>query len=164
MTRACHRAFSPDFALSYFDLFEKLKNGAKGCLFDNANEPFLGRMSEVSKISREELEAVFDEPLLGLGRYISMNGRSTSRMIWMMKFWLSEKNFRFNRLIQELRHYLLLLRQCCSIYMNSFGSNHSICSCFDIRGEVIDWKNERSMQGPCIHSCMMPNGTAGIFL
>jgi hypothetical protein len=59
MTGTPHPTFSLDLTPSYFDLFEKLKNVMKGCAFANDNEPFLRIMSEVSKIRREELEAVF---------------------------------------------------------------------------------------------------------
>jgi hypothetical protein len=48
--------------------------------------------------------------------------------------------------------------------MNPFGSNHSICIGFRICRQVIYGKNERSMQEPYCHSCMLPNGTVGIIL
>jgi hypothetical protein len=74
MTRVLHPAFSPDLALSDFYLFGKLKNVMKGYAFRNENKLSLGIMSEVSKISREELEAIFDEWLLRLNWCINING------------------------------------------------------------------------------------------
>jgi hypothetical protein len=75
MTRAPYPKFSLDLAPFDFCLFGKLKNVMKGCAFGNANELSLGIMSEVNKINREKLEAVFDEWLLRLDRCINMNGK-----------------------------------------------------------------------------------------
>jgi hypothetical protein len=61
MTRVPHPSLSPDLVPSDFYLFGKLKNIMKGCAFENENEFSLGIMSEVSKISCEELETVFGE-------------------------------------------------------------------------------------------------------
>jgi hypothetical protein len=88
-------------------------------------------------------------------------------LFWMTliaKFWISETNLRLNQLIQYLRDCLLLIRQYCSICMNLLGSNRFICIEFRINWQVMYGKNERSMQGPCCHSCMLPNGTDGIIL
>jgi hypothetical protein len=74
MTRVLHPAFLPDLAPSDFYLFGKLKNVMKGYAFENENKLSLGIMSEVSKISCEELEAAFDKWLLRLDRCINING------------------------------------------------------------------------------------------
>jgi hypothetical protein len=74
MTRGFHQAFSPNLAPSDFYLFGKLKNVMKRYAFGNENKLSLGIMNEVSKISREELEAVFDKQLLRLDRCINING------------------------------------------------------------------------------------------
>jgi hypothetical protein len=48
--------------------------------------------------------------------------------------------------------------------MNLLGSNRFIYIGFRISWQMIYGKNERSMQGPCCHSCMLPNGTTSIIL
>jgi hypothetical protein len=82
----------------------------------------------------------------------------------MAKFWLSETNLRLNQLLQYLRDCLLLVRLCCSICMNSCGSNHSICIRFRINRRVIHGKNEGGVQGVCRHSCLLLNRTDGTIL
>jgi hypothetical protein len=66
MTRILHQAFSLDLAPSDFYLFGKLKKVMKRCVFEYENEFFVGIMTELNKVSREELEAVFEEWLLRL--------------------------------------------------------------------------------------------------
>jgi hypothetical protein len=58
MTRASHSAFSPEMAPTYFSRFEKLKNVMKGCVFEDENERFVGTMTELNRVNREELQAV----------------------------------------------------------------------------------------------------------
>jgi histone-lysine N-methyltransferase SETMAR len=92
---------------------------------------------------------------------------ATEDLLWVIlipNFWLSETDLCLNELIQWLRDCLLLIRQCCSICMNSLGSNCSICIGFRICWQVIYEKNKRSMQELCCHFCMLPNETAGIIV
>jgi histone-lysine N-methyltransferase SETMAR len=73
LTRAPHPAFSPDLAPSDFYLFGKLKMALIGAAFAD-NELLQGVMEVLNEISREELEAVFEEWLLRLDRRIQQNG------------------------------------------------------------------------------------------
>jgi hypothetical protein len=66
MIRAPHPPFSPDLAPSDSYLFGRLKIIRKGCLFEDENELLAGIISELNKISREELETVFQKWVLRL--------------------------------------------------------------------------------------------------
>jgi hypothetical protein len=66
MTRAPHPPFSTDLALSDFYLFGRLKTTMKGYLFEDENELLAGIINELNKISREQLETVFQEWVLRL--------------------------------------------------------------------------------------------------
>jgi hypothetical protein len=46
----------------------------KGCIFEDENERFVGIMTELNKVSREKLEAVFEEWMLRLDRCINTKG------------------------------------------------------------------------------------------
>jgi hypothetical protein len=73
-TRAPHPPFSPDLAPWDFYLFARLKATMKGSLFEDENELLAGIISELNKISREELEIVFQEWVLRLDRCIDTGG------------------------------------------------------------------------------------------
>jgi hypothetical protein len=60
-------------AYSDFSFVGKVKNVMKRCACGNKNELFLRTMSEVSKITCEELEDVFNESLLQLDRCTNIN-------------------------------------------------------------------------------------------
>jgi hypothetical protein len=75
MTRTPHPSFSPDLAPSDFYLFGRLKTTMKGCLFEDENELWVGIISELNKISREQLETVFQEWVLRLDRCIDTGGK-----------------------------------------------------------------------------------------
>jgi hypothetical protein len=73
LTRATHPASSPDLALSDFYLFDKPKRVLMGAAFPD-DELLQGLMEVLSGISREDLEVVFEEWILGLNRCIRQNG------------------------------------------------------------------------------------------
>jgi hypothetical protein len=74
LTWAPHPAFSLDLAPSDFYLFGKLKMALMGAAFADDDQLLQGVMEVLNGISREELEAVFEERLLRLDRYIQQNG------------------------------------------------------------------------------------------
>jgi histone-lysine N-methyltransferase SETMAR len=61
MKRAPHPAFSPDLAPSDFYLFGKIKTALMGSEFASEKELLDGVLAVISAISREELEAVFED-------------------------------------------------------------------------------------------------------
>jgi hypothetical protein len=69
-----HPAFSSDLEPSNFYMFSKLKMALMGAVFANDDELLQGVMEALNKISREEPEAIFEEWLLRLPRYIQHNG------------------------------------------------------------------------------------------
>jgi hypothetical protein len=70
MTRASHPPFSPDLAPSDFYFFGRFKTTMNGSLSEDENELLAGIISELNKISREELETIFQEWILRLDRCI----------------------------------------------------------------------------------------------
>jgi hypothetical protein len=75
LTLAPHLAFSPDLAPSDFYLFAKLKIGLMGAAFSRDDGLLQGVMEVLNGISREELEAAFEEWLRRLERSIQQNRR-----------------------------------------------------------------------------------------
>jgi hypothetical protein len=73
LTRAPHPAVPPDLAPSDFSLFGKPKIALMSAAFAD-DELLQGVMKVLNGISREELEAVFEEWLLRLDRCIQPNG------------------------------------------------------------------------------------------
>jgi hypothetical protein len=61
MRRSLHPPFSPDRAPSDFHLFTKLKTPLIRSVFENEQELLNGVMRVLDKITRDELESVFEE-------------------------------------------------------------------------------------------------------
>jgi hypothetical protein len=73
LTLVPHPAFLPDLAPSDSYLFGKLKMALMGGAFADDDELLQGVTEELNGISREELEAVFEEWLRRLDRCIQQN-------------------------------------------------------------------------------------------
>jgi hypothetical protein len=73
LARAPHPVFLLDFAPSDFYLFTKLKMALMGAAFASYDGLLQGVMGLLTGISREELEAVFEEWLLRLDKWIQQN-------------------------------------------------------------------------------------------
>jgi hypothetical protein len=61
MKRASHPAFSPDLAPSDFSLFAKIKTALIGSEFESEQSLLDGVIGVIHTISREELEAFFED-------------------------------------------------------------------------------------------------------
>jgi hypothetical protein len=140
--------------------------------FSGMRKPMPAKLQRDYRYSLLNIFINFEQSNSGLQRYgeafkTCMMKFAAEDLLWMIlmaTFWPSETNVHLNQLIQWLRGCLLLIRQCCSICMNLLGSNGSICIRSGICWQGIYEKNEKSMQELCCHSCILPNGTAGIIL
>jgi hypothetical protein len=74
MKMAPHPAFSPDLAPSDFYLFDKIKTALMGSEFESEQSLLDGVLGVSSIISREELEAVFEDWLSRLDQCMQRDG------------------------------------------------------------------------------------------